>query len=105
MVTNGMVHPDGCLHCSLWVVPYVHYYQGFEANDLMLGLYCSTMGGVADGGVGPFPTWPAFLDGIVSSECTWGVWDPEGTDDNDGSEVARFSESGGGGQDASVLID
>jgi hypothetical protein len=104
MVTNDMVHPSSCLHCSLRVVPSVCYSGGVEANDLMLGLYCSTMRGVADGGIGPFPIWPGFLEGVVSSECTCGVWDSEGTDDNDGLEVVWFSESGSGGQDAPVPI-
>jgi hypothetical protein len=104
MVTDDMVHPGSCLHCSLWVVPSVRNSRVGEAKDLMLGLYYSTMRGVADGGVGPFPIWPGFLEGVVSSECACGVWDPEGTNDNNELEAARFSESGGGGQDAPAPI-
>jgi hypothetical protein len=77
-VTDDMVHPGGCFHCRLRVVASVHYSWADEANDLMLGLYCSTMRGVADEGVGPFPIWPSFSDGIVSSECAGGVWDRRG---------------------------
>jgi hypothetical protein len=102
MVTDDLVHLGSCLHCSLRVVPSIRYSWAGEANDLVLGLYCSTMWGVADDGVGPFPIWPGFSEEVVSSECACGVWDPEGTNNNDGLEVARFSESGGGGQDASV---
>ncbi len=62
------------------------------------------MRGVANGGVGPLPIWPGFSDGIVGSECAGSVGDPEGTDDNDGLDVARFSESSGSDQDTSVPV-
>jgi hypothetical protein len=77
METNDVFHCCSRFHSSLWVVPPVCYTRVGEANDLMLGLHCATMGGGVEGGNhGAFPIWPGFLEDAFSSKCSCGIQNP-----------------------------